>query len=53
MTEAECKKVEANAMATPQTIYKELPAKFFNSMTSGLVFDVKPGPNNFDIDLSK
>ena len=53
MTEAEYKKMEANAMATPQTTYKELPAKFFNSMTSSLVFDVKPGPNSFDIDLSK
>jgi len=53
MTEAEYKKMEANAMATPQTTYKELPAKFFSSMTSGLVFDVKPGPNSFDIDLSK
>jgi hypothetical protein len=26
---------------------------FYNSMTSGLVFDVTPGRNSFDIDLSK
>jgi hypothetical protein len=45
--------MEANAMAMPQIVYKELPVKFYNSMTSGLAFDVTPGPNSFDIDLAK
>ena len=53
MTEEQYKKMEANAMAMPDITYKELPKKFYNSMTSGLVFDVKPGPNSFDIDLAK
>ena len=53
MTEEQYKKMEANAMAMPDITYKELPKKFYNSMTSGLVFEVKPGPNSFDIDLSK
>lgn len=53
MTEEQYKKMEANAMAMSQKTYKELPVKFYNSMTSGLVFDVTPGPNSFDIDLAK
>ncbi len=53
MTEEQYKKMEANAMAMPDITYKELPKKFYNSMTSGLVFEVKPGPNTFDIDLAK
>ena len=53
LTEEEYKKVEASAMAMPQKTYKELPTKFYNSMTSGLVFDVTPGSNSFEIDLSK
>ncbi|MGL4550721.1 MAG: carboxypeptidase-like regulatory domain-containing protein [Gemmataceae bacterium] len=53
MTEEQYKKMEANAMAMPQMTYKELPAKFYNSMTSGLVFEVTPGANHFEIDLAK
>jgi len=53
MTEEQYKKMEANAMALPDMTFKELPKKFYNSMRSGLVFDVTPGPNSFDIDLSK
>jgi hypothetical protein len=53
MTEEQYKKMEASAMALPDITYKELPRKFYNSMTSGLAFDVAPGPNSFDIDLSK
>jgi hypothetical protein len=53
MTEEQYKKMEANARALPTIIYKELPVKFYNSTTSGLAFDVKPGPNHFDLDLSK
>jgi hypothetical protein len=53
MTEAEYQKMEANAMAMSQKVYKELPAKFYNAMSSGLAFDVAPGPNAFDIDLEK
>jgi hypothetical protein len=47
--------MEANAMAMAMTqkIYKELPTKFYNAMTSGLAFEVKPGPNSFDINLAK
>ena len=52
MTEEQYKKMEANAMAMPDVTYPELPKKFYNSMTSGLAFDVKPGPNTFDIDLA-
>jgi hypothetical protein len=53
LTKEEYAKMEASAMAMPQKTYKELPTKFYNSMTSGLVFDVTPGANSFDIDLSK
>lgn len=53
MTKEQYEKMEANAMAMPNIIYKELPVKFYNSTTSGLAFDVKPGPNHFDLDLSK
>ena len=53
MTEAQYKKMDASAMAMPDITYNELPKKFYNSMTSGLVFDVTPGPNSFDIDLAK
>ena len=42
MTEEQYKKMEANAMAMPDITNKELPKKFYNSMTSGLVFDVTP-----------
>ena len=53
MTEEQYRKMDASAMAMPDITYKELPKKFYNSMTSGLVFDVTPGPNSFDIDLAK
>ena len=53
MTAEEYKKMEANAMAMTQKVYKELPPKFYNSLSSGLAFEIKPGPNNFDIDLEK
>jgi hypothetical protein len=52
LSEEEYKKMEANAMAMPNKTYKELPTKFYNSLTSGLAFDVKPGANSFDIDLA-
>jgi hypothetical protein len=31
----------------------DIPEKFNDPKTSGLVFEVKPGPNNFSFDLSK
>lgn len=31
----------------------DIPAKFNDPKTSGLVFEVKAGPNTFDIDLAK
>jgi hypothetical protein len=53
LTEEQYKKMEANAMAMPTIVYPELPTKFYNSLTSGLAFEVKPGVNTFDIDLAK
>jgi hypothetical protein len=32
---------------------KDVPAKFLSWDTSGLVFELVPGPNTFDIDLAK
>ncbi len=53
MTEEQYKKMDANAMAMPDITYNELPKKYYNSLTSGLAFEVNPGPNSFDIDLAK
>ncbi len=53
MTEEQYKKMDASAMAMPDITYKELPKKFYNYMTSGLEFEVKPGPNTFDLDLKE
>jgi hypothetical protein len=52
-TPEEAKASEETGMPTPTKLFPNLPLKYYNSTTSGLVFEVVPGPNNFEIDVSK
>jgi hypothetical protein len=46
-------KTKGSTKAPPREIPKDIPAKLLNWETSGLEFDVIPGPNTFDIDIAK
>ena len=39
--------------ATETAAPKDIPAKFMSFDSSGLVLELKPGPNDFDFDLAK
>jgi hypothetical protein len=46
-------KMKGSTKTSAPAISKDIPAKLLDWETSGLVFEVKPGPNTFDIDIAK
>lgn len=47
------KMMEGGDTATSTPVAVDIPEKFSDPKTSGLVFEVKEGPNTYDFDLSK
>lgn len=43
----------ANPQAAPPATASDIPEKFTSFDTSGIVLELKPGPNTFDFDLAK
>jgi len=47
------KMMQGGDSGTPASTAIDIPEKFSDVKTSGLVFEVKEGPNTYDFDLSK
>ena len=47
------KMMQSGESVTPATTATDIPEKFSDAKTSGLVFEVKEGPNTYDFDLAK